>query len=211
MLEALEHQRTCALTENDAAAIGGERLAAPRGVCRIRMGKRLHRVPCAKIAVSDQCLRAAGDDDVGVPMLDRAICFANARRGGRARRRDIQHGPTQAMNNRNVSSGAIIHAQHHAAWPYTPVAQVQLAVGFLDRRRAAESCAPIDTGEASVVDVVKGGVTQCLIRGDDRELCRAVVLRGLMRRPMDERIEVDERRDERGWTGVNTRRHRTDA
>ena len=80
-LRALEHERRRAFTEHDAAAIPRERFATPRRIDRIGVRERLHRIPRAQVAVRDERLGAAGDDDVGVSTLDSAVRFADARGG----------------------------------------------------------------------------------------------------------------------------------
>ena len=133
-----------AFAQHEPRSVGRERFAAPRRVERVGVRERLHRVPRAQIAERDERLRSAGDDDVSVAAVNRAKRFADADADDEQAVEKIQNRTAEAVRDRDLSGRRVVHSEHDRRGSNAAVSDKEISIRILDRRRAAESRAPID-------------------------------------------------------------------
>ncbi len=103
--------------------------------------------PTRQVALREERLGAAGHDHVRVPVSDGTIRLADARGRRRARGREVEHRAAQAMRHRDVRRRGVVHAEHDGRRTDAPSGGLEVSlIRIFDRRRAAESRAPIDAG-----------------------------------------------------------------
>ena len=141
----------------------------------------------------DGCLRAAGEDGVGVAMLDRAEGLADCVGGGGARGHDGQRGAERLMADGDVARGHVgDHHRDHERGGATRAALGDRVAVVGEGVDAARAGAHVDA-QALVVDRAVGaeaGVGHGLVGGDERVLRVEVQVGGLLLAQQRRAVEV---------------------
>jgi hypothetical protein len=140
-------------------------------------------------------LGAAGDDRVGVTVLDHPQRQADAVGAAGARGPDLEGLAAKAVLHRDRSRGGVGHVLRHAQWrDLTGAALAHHLKLSLDRPLTTDpggDHAPDPVGVIGLTDAAgQPGLGQRLARGDERELGEAIKAPSLLHRQVRTRIEV---------------------